>query len=60
MDTAIMVETLPIFGTCSLCLVEGVVKSMLIKQITANKAESYTDMLLKCFLIDVSSCFHVF
>ncbi|XP_034838012.1 zinc finger protein 723-like [Maniola hyperantus] len=55
MDSSIMVETLPIFGTCSLCLVEGVVKSMLIKQITTNKTESYTDMLLKCFAIDMSA-----
>ncbi|XP_052745578.1 zinc finger protein 624 [Bicyclus anynana] len=55
MDTAIMVESLPIFGTCSLCLAEGVVKSMLIKQNTANKTESYTEMLLKCFSIDMAA-----
>ena len=54
MEAGIMVETLPILGTCSLCLNEGVVKSMLIKQINDNKKESYTDMLFKCFSIDVS------
>lgn len=54
MDTGIMVETLPIYGTCSLCLNEGVVKSMILKQNNENKVDSYTDMLLKCFSIDVS------
>lgn len=54
MDTGIMVETLPIYGICSLCLNEGVVKSMILKQNSENKVDSYTDMLLKCFSIDVS------
>ncbi|CAH2100626.1 unnamed protein product [Euphydryas editha] len=54
MDTGIMVETLPIYGICSLCLNEGVVKSMLLKQNNENKTDSYTDMLLKCFSIDMS------
>ncbi|XP_047542270.1 gastrula zinc finger protein XlCGF57.1-like [Vanessa atalanta] len=54
MDAGIMVETLPILGTCNLCLSEGVVKSMLIKQNSENKRDSYTDMLFKCFSIDMT------
>ncbi|XP_072943189.1 uncharacterized protein [Epargyreus clarus] len=51
MDTGIMVEPLPLLGTCNLCLNEGVVKSMLTK--CDNNMESFTEMLLKCFSIDV-------
>ncbi|CAH0730146.1 unnamed protein product, partial [Brenthis ino] len=52
MEAGIMVETLPILGSCILCLKEGVVNSMLIKH--ENKKESYTDMLFKCFCIDIA------
>ncbi|CAH0730144.1 unnamed protein product, partial [Brenthis ino] len=54
MEAGIMVETLPILGTCILCLNEGVVNSMLIKHTNENNKESYTDMLFKCFCIDMA------
>lgn len=53
-NTGILVETLPLLGVCNLCLSDGVVKSMLIKQEHDGLAETYIEMLLKCFSIDVS------
>ncbi|KAL4714337.1 hypothetical protein ACJJTC_009689 [Scirpophaga incertulas] len=55
MDTEIMVETLPLLGVCTLCLKEGVVKSMLISQKHNGVNVLYTDMLLKCYSIDIST-----
>lgn len=52
-----MVETLPLLGVCNLCLTEGAVKSMLIPQKHEGIQELYSDMLLKCFSIDVSRLF---
>ncbi|XP_063899058.1 zinc finger protein 26 [Helicoverpa armigera] len=54
MDSEIMVETLPLLGTCNLCLNEGAVKSMLIGHKYNGKSEVYAEMLEKCFAIDVS------
>lgn len=54
MDTEIMVETLPLLGMCNLCLNEGAVKSMLIGHKHNGKSEVYSEMLVKCFSIDVS------
>lgn len=47
-----MVETLPLFGNCCLCLKLDVVKSMLTPEL--KEKESYSEMLFKCFSIDVS------
>ncbi|CAH2062194.1 unnamed protein product, partial [Iphiclides podalirius] len=52
-NSGILVETLPLLGVCNLCLSDGVVKSMLIKQEHDGIAETYIEMLLKCFSIDV-------
>ncbi|KPJ17534.1 Zinc finger protein 112 [Papilio machaon] len=54
-NTDIMVEPLPLLGICNLCLHDGVVKSMLIKYEHDGIAETYIEMLLKCFCIDVLS-----
>ncbi|XP_022819219.1 PR domain zinc finger protein 5-like isoform X1 [Spodoptera litura] len=54
MDTEIMVETLPLLGMCNLCLNEGAVKSMLVGHKHNGKSEVYSEMLVKCFSIDVS------
>lgn len=54
MDSEIMVEALPLLGVCNLCLNEGAVQSMLIAHKLGSSAEIYTDMLMKCFAIDVS------
>lgn len=54
MDTEITVESFPLLGICNLCLNDGVVKNMLTEQDYNGKPELYTDMLLKCFAIDVS------
>lgn len=54
MDSEIMVEALPLLGICNLCLNEGAVQSMLIAHKHNGSAEIYTDMLMKCFSIDVS------
>ncbi|XP_045530509.1 gastrula zinc finger protein XlCGF26.1-like [Pieris brassicae] len=52
MESGIMVETLPLFGNCCLCLKLDVVKSMLTPDL--REKESYSEMLLKCFSIDIS------
>ncbi|CAK1587493.1 unnamed protein product [Parnassius mnemosyne] len=52
-NTDITVETLPLLGVCNLCLHDGVVKSMLIKYEHDGNAETYVEMLLKCFSLDV-------
>ncbi|XP_068626133.1 zinc finger protein 557-like [Battus philenor] len=52
-NTGIMVQSLPLLGICNLCLHQGVVKSMLIKTEHSGDAESYLEMLSKCFSIDV-------
>ncbi|OWR54799.1 zinc finger protein 77 [Danaus plexippus plexippus] len=51
----IMVESLPILGTCSLCLAEGIVRSMILKENNETNRENYIDILLKCFSIDMLS-----
>lgn len=54
MDSEIMVETLPLLGVCNLCLEEGAVKSMLLAHEYKGNTEIYSDMLIKCFSIDMS------
>ncbi|XP_059056431.1 zinc finger protein 846-like isoform X2 [Achroia grisella] len=54
MDPEILVETLPLFGICNLCLTEGPVKSMLLTEHREENTESYIDMLTKCFSIDIT------
>lgn len=51
-----MVEMLPLLGVCNLCLKEDAVKSMLCAHNHQGNNECYSDMLLKCFSIDVSTC----
>lgn len=53
-STDIMVEPLPLLGICNLCLHDGVVQSMLIKHEHDGVSETYVEMLLKSFCIDVS------
>ncbi|XP_063544025.1 zinc finger protein 26-like [Cydia strobilella] len=48
----ITVESLPLLGVCNLCLNEGAVKSML--ACSSADVPSYSDILLKCFSIDIS------
>ncbi|CAB3262340.1 unnamed protein product [Arctia plantaginis] len=55
MDSEIMVESLPLLGTCNLCLEEGVVKSMILAQQYKGNTEIYSDMLIKCFSIDIAT-----
>lgn len=55
MDTEIMVEALPLLGTCNLCLEDGAMKSMLVCHKHDGIEELYSDMLLNCFSIDVST-----
>ncbi|KAM3957682.1 uncharacterized protein ACR2FA_008395 [Aphomia sociella] len=55
MDPEILVETLPLFGLCNLCLTEGPVKTMLLTQYSNENTESYTEMLTKCFSIDITT-----
>lgn len=45
---------MPLLGMCNLCLNEGAVKSMLIGHKHNGKSEVYSEMLVKCFSIDVS------
>lgn len=60
MDSEIMVESLPLLGTCNLCLEEGVVKSMILAHQYKGKTEIYSEMLIKCFSIDVSCNYQCF
>ncbi|XP_021204014.1 zinc finger protein 320 isoform X1 [Bombyx mori] len=55
MDSEIMVEMLPLLGVCSLCLNDGAVKSMLTGHKHNDTMEIYSDMLLKCFSIDITA-----
>lgn len=59
MDSEIMVEMLPLLGVCSLCLNDGAVKSMLTGHKHNDTMEIYSDMLLKCFSIDVSIALNI-
>ncbi|CAK1554429.1 unnamed protein product [Leptosia nina] len=54
MDSGLLVEPLPLFGNCCLCLKLDVVKSMLVPETKDKQKESYSDMLLNCFSIDLS------
>ncbi|KAL0853081.1 hypothetical protein ABMA27_012855 [Loxostege sticticalis] len=54
MDVEIMVETLPMLGVCNLCLNQDAVKSMIVSQKHNGIQELYSEMLLKCFSIDVA------
>ncbi|KAJ2939909.1 hypothetical protein O0L34_g6615 [Tuta absoluta] len=54
MESQIMVEPLPLLGVCNLCLQEGAVHSMLIGVKNDENTETYVEMLLKCFSIDLS------
>lgn len=60
MDSELVVEALPILGVCNLCLNEGAVKSMLANNFYNGINEIYSDMLIKCFSIDVSMITEVF
>lgn len=61
MDFDIVVESLPLLGVCNLCLNEGAVKNMFLGHKHNGITEIYSDMLLKCFSINVSSsCTYVF
>lgn len=55
MDSEIMVENLPLLGMCNLCLEEGIVKSMIIAHQYNGQSEIYSEMLIQCFAIDISS-----
>ncbi|XP_068626134.1 zinc finger protein 11-like [Battus philenor] len=52
-NSGIMVQSMPLLGICNLCLHDGVVKSMLIETEHDGEAETYIEMLSKCFSIDV-------
>ncbi|XP_063836985.1 zinc finger and BTB domain-containing protein 41-like [Ostrinia nubilalis] len=54
MDVEIMVEALPLLGVCNLCLNEDTVKSMIVSQKHNGTQELYSEMLLKCFSIDLA------
>ncbi|KAI5640779.1 hypothetical protein NE865_06887 [Phthorimaea operculella] len=54
MESQIMVEPLPLLGVCNLCLQEGAVHSMLLGIKNDETTETYMEMLLKCFSIDIS------
>ncbi|CAG4981564.1 unnamed protein product [Colias eurytheme] len=55
MESSIMVETLPLLGNCCLCTKLDVVKSMLSTEIGCKQTETYSDILLKCFSINIAS-----
>ncbi|KAG6460278.1 hypothetical protein O3G_MSEX011875 [Manduca sexta] len=54
MDVEISVQALPLLGVCNLCLNEGAVKSMLMGYNHNGNIEIYSEMLFKCFAIDLT------